>query len=171
MEKERLTNSNIPLLECLNLKKNNWILRFGIKEDKEYGGFICNIVYFEQETPTFDKIKSAIINYYNELCDKEITEGFRFENNLVWLNMENQQNYKAAFDLAMMAKGQNGTLPLTFKFGTETESVYRTFKDLEDLQNFYISAVRYIQETLAKYWKIKDSIDWNTYKKLLNTEK
>lgn len=152
----------ISYIQCINPFLNKWVIQFDYNEEKQE--FQEEIVF---NKPSFQEVKEIITKYYNSLCDEAILSGFRFEGNVVWLNMENQQNYKAAFDLAIMTKGQGGTLPVTFKFGTETEPVYRKFETLEDLQNFYISAVKYIQETLAKYWKIKDSIDWSVYENLL----
>ena len=54
-------------------------------------------------------------------------------------------------------------LPSTFKFGTTDEPIYYTFETIEDLQDFYTSAVKYINDTLAEGWKQKDSIDWKAY--------
>ena len=79
----------------------------------------------------------------------------------IWLSSENQFNYKAAFDLAVQTQGMN--LPSTFKFGTTDEPIYYTFETIEDLQDFYTSAVKYINDTLAEGWKQKDSIDWKAY--------
>ena len=48
----------------------------------------------------------------------------------VWLTMEDQFNYKAAYDIAVQS---NGKLLPTFKFGTTENPIYHKFEDLEDL--------------------------------------
>jgi len=84
----------------------------------------------------------------------------------VWLSTENQFNYKAAYDLAVMSQGQS--LPVTFKFGATESPVYYTFETLDDISDFYISAMAYINTTLAEGWKLKDGIDWSVYEEALN---
>ena len=79
----------------------------------------------------------------------------------VWLSSENQFNYKAAYDLAVQTAG--ATLPVVFKFGTDTEPVYREFATLEDLTDFYTKAMQHIQNTLADGWKKKDVFDLSLY--------
>ena len=80
----------------------------------------------------------------------------------MWLSQENQYNYKAAYDLAVQTDGK--TLPVTFKFGTDDEPVYRTFDTLDDLADFYTKAVKYIQNVLTDGWRKKDAIDLGKYK-------
>ena len=90
--------------------------------------------------------------------------GFVWRDIPVWLSIENQFNYKAAYDLAVQTNGQ--LLP-TFKFGTTESPVYHKFESLEDLRDFYISAISYVTDTLATGWKTKDKIDWTVYEDLL----
>lgn len=78
------------------------------------------------------------------------------------LSGENQFNYKSAYDLAVQTGG--GTLPVTFKFGTDMEPVYRTFETLEELTDFYTKAMRHIQNALADGWEKKDAFDINLYR-------
>ena len=80
----------------------------------------------------------------------------------LWLSSENQFNYKAAYDLAVQTGG--ATLPVTFKFGTDEESRYRTFENLEELTDFYTKAMRHIQDTLAEGWRKKDAFDPEDYR-------
>ena len=83
----------------------------------------------------------------------------------VWLSSENQFNYKAAYDLAVMSQGNS--LPSTFKFGTTENPVYYTFSTLDDISDFYLSAMAYINRCLTEGWKQKDSIDWSVYEEAL----
>ena len=80
----------------------------------------------------------------------------------VWLSSENQFNYKAAYDLAIQTNGKS--LPVVFKFGTEDEPVYKQFNTLNELTNFYSQTMTYVQNTLAKGWQVKDSIDFSKYR-------
>ena len=55
------------------------------------------------------------------------------------------------------------TLPVKFKFGTTENPVYYTFETVEDLSDFYMSAMNFINTQLNEGWIKKDSIDWNQY--------
>ena len=101
----------------------------------------------------------------NQPLDQKILSGFVWKDMPVWLSSENQFNYKAAYDLAVMSQGQS--LPVVFKFGTTENPVYYSFGSLEDISDFYISAMAYINRTLEEGWKKKDSIDWSVYEKAL----
>ena len=68
---------------------------------------------------------------------------------------------RQAYDLAVQTAG--ATLPVVFKFGTDTEPVYREFATLEDLTDFYTKAMQHIQNTLADGWKKKDVFDLSLY--------
>lgn len=122
-----------------------------------------NIHLTVRHLPTLQELKYLILTEINKQIDRKILEGFVWQEMPIWLSSENQFNYKAAFDLAIQTQGMN--LPTTFKFGTTDEPIYYTFESVEDLQDFYTSAVKYINDTLAEGWKQKDSIDWEEYDK------
>lgn len=107
------------------------------------------------------QVKSFILNYYNNQIDNKILKDFKWNGHSVWLSTENQFNYKAAYDLAIQTQGKS--LPVTFKFGTTLNPSYYTFETLDDLQDFYIKAISFINDTLREGWKIKDSINWKDY--------
>lgn len=141
-----------------------WYEIYIYKKQKSYIDFQC--------------IKDAILGDINGQIDEEILTGFTWDvpslnggegldSVSVWLSSENQFNYKAAFDLASQTGGQN--LPITFKFGSPDEPVYHTFTEFSELQNFYVSAVTFINQTLAAGWQRKDSIDWTPYEELFPT--
>ena len=70
-----------------------------------------------------------------------------------------------------MAVQTNGaSLPVTFKFGTTENPIYYQFDTLEELSDFYSSAISYINNILAEGWEKKDAIDWNEYEVLLNNK-
>lgn len=98
----------------------------------------------------------------NEDIDMKILSGFEWNGMAVWLSSENQFNYKAAYDLAVQTGGAN--LPVMFKFGTTENPVYHTFESVDELTQFYVSAMSYINMTLNEGWRMKDSINWDAYK-------
>ena len=80
----------------------------------------------------------------------------------IWLSSENQFNYKAAYDLAVQTAG--ATLPVKFKFGTDDVPCYHTFQTVEELTDFYIQSIRYIQEKLDECWTQKDAFSLDSYR-------
>lgn len=112
--------------------------------------------------PTLDTIKNIILTWHNNQIDKKILSGFVWKDMQVWLSSENQFNYKASYDLAIQTNGAN--LPIKFKFGTTEEPIYYTFESVDDLAEFYISAMNFINTTLNEGWAKKDAINWEDYK-------
>jgi hypothetical protein len=152
-------NKNVPLIECINKKYNKYKVRFDIAvEDDDMISFYE--VMFDHK-PTINDIKSAIISHYNKIIDDNIVNGFVWKDMLIQLTLENQFNYKAAYDLAVQTNG--ATLPVTFKFGDSINPIYYTFKDLNDINDLYISSINHIQKCLSEGWNVKDNIDWSLY--------
>lgn len=153
-------SAGVHLLECVNPVKNKWRVRWDVQEK---GSGVSS--YMETEfnhRPTAEEIRSVVISWYNTQTDTAILSGFTYGDVPVWLSQENQFNYKSAYDLAVQTGG--GTLPVTFKFGTDTEPVYHTFKTLEELTDFYTKAMNHIQTALAEGWKKKDAFDLEEYR-------
>lgn len=144
--------NNLYLI-CWDLKQ------YKSKDEGEVGTWMEEVVRFK---PSLEYIKNLILGWHNKQIDKKILSDFKWNDMPIWLSSENQFNYKAAYDLAVQTGGAN--LPVTFKFGTTDEPVYHTFTTLEDLNGFYLSAMKYITDTLAEGWREKDAIDWEQYK-------
>lgn len=111
--------------------------------------------------PSLEQIKTFILNAINERTDEKILSGFVWNDNQVWLSSENQFNYKAAYDLAVQTNGAN--LPTVFKFGDNDNPTYYKFETIEELQDFYTKAMKFINEQLAIGWVKKDNINWEEY--------
>jgi hypothetical protein len=109
-----------------------------------------------------DEIKTFITEFYNKKIDEKILMGMVWKGMKIWLSSENQFNYKAAYDLAVQTNGKN--LPVMFKFGETNEPIYYTFQTIEELSDFYMSSMQFIQMTLEEGWRLKDSINWEEYK-------
>lgn len=153
-------NAGVRLLECTSPVKDKWRVRWDVQESED-----GTTTYMEEEfnhKPTDEEIRSTVISWYNGQTDEAILSGFSYEDTPVWLSSENQFNYKSAYDLAVQTSGS--TLPVTFKFGTDTEPVYHTFDTLEELTDFYTAAMKHIQSTLADGWQKKDAFDLDLYR-------
>lgn len=152
-------NISTKHIQCIDSRKNIWKLRW----DFQKNGNECT---FEEITlnhkPSLGEIQDLIYDWYNKQTDKAILEGFTWKDMPVWLSSENQFNYKAAFDLAIQTNG--ASLPVKFKFGTTKNPIYYSFTKLEDLTDFYMQAMAYINNTLDQGWQKKDNINWDKYK-------
>lgn len=154
-------SAGVRLLECTNPARGKWRVRWDVQQ-KDDG----SADYMEHEfdhLPELEEVKSLIIAWYNAKVDEAILSGFTYEDMAVWLSSENQFNYKSAYDLAIQTAG--ATLPVTFKFGTDEQPQYRKFETLDELTDFYVKAMTYIQSSLPNGWKEKDAIGWSAYKK------
>lgn len=152
-------DAGVRLLECINTVKGKWRVRWDVQKCED-----GSADYMEEEfdhRPLTDEVKSLVIAWYNAKVDNAILSGFSWQGMPVWLSKENQYNYKVAYDLAVQTAG--ATLPVTFKFGTDGQPQYRKFETLDELTDFYVKAMTYIQSTLAQGWKEKDAIDWSDY--------
>ena len=151
--------SSVHYLECTNPRKDIWKVRWDFT-DCEDG----NAEYYEKEfigKPSLDDIKQVIVASYNDEANEKILSGFYWRDRQVWLTSENQFNYKACYDAAVMSSG--ATLPITFKFGSDEEPIYFTFNDLATITDFYQKTLTYLQTTLAEAWAKKDNIDLTKY--------
>ena len=151
-------NPEIKLIECTNPIQNKWRIRWDVLCSAD------NTSYMEAEfnhQPSIDEIKKLVITWYNDEINKSILSGFVYEDSQVWLSSENQFNYKAAYDLAVQTGGQN--LPVLFKFATDDEPVYKEFRTIDNLTDFYLKTMNYIQGTLAEGWRRKDQFDRSLY--------
>lgn len=159
-------SSGVELIECLNPRRNKYVIRWDIhpKIDEDGNEIEGNVEFMEQEfnhKPTLSEVKELITSWYNSIIDEKILSGFKFKDIPVWLSSENQFNYKAAYDIAVQKNGAN--LPIKFKLGTDEEPVYVTFNSVEELEEFYIQSVYYIQNTLNEGWEMKNNINWEAY--------
>lgn len=153
-----------PLIEYVDGK---YLVRWNGQQDQKAKGVMSFDEISFPYKPSLDVIKDIILDIENAAIDKKILSGFVWNDMTVWLSSENQFNYKAAYDLATQTNGAN--LPLTFKFGDTENPKYHEFKTLDDLSDFYIKAMSYINTTLSEGWKKKDSIDWDLYQKALDS--
>ena len=169
----RITNLKSKYVPLSKMASGRWKLHFGFtpyyEVDEEGNKTETNLGTWTEMwlsgKPSIEQVKGIILDTMNKEIDQKILSGFVWKDIPVWLSTENQFNYKAAYDLAVMSQGQS--LPVTFKFGTTESPVYYTFESLEDISDFYLSAMTYINKTLEDGWKLKDGIDWSVYEEAL----
>jgi len=156
----RITGSpDAPRLECTNPKRQLWRIRWDYQTDND--GQCSYMEHQFTHKPTLQEVTDIIYQWVNETVDARILSGFEWEGATVWLSIENQFNYKSSFDLAVQTQG--GSLPVTFKFGTIQQPVYRSFFSIEDLSAFYMQMTSYIHEQISWGWGKKDMLDLSPY--------
>jgi hypothetical protein len=161
-------DATLKVVECINPKYNKYRVRYDFQPYYNDEGEEQGVSFLEAEVlhkPTIEEVKDIILGWENEMIDARILSGFTWNDIPVWLSTENQFNYKAAYDLAVQTGGMN--LPIVFKFGISENPVYHTFTTVGELSGFYLSAMTYINDTLATGWTKKDAIDWTPYAEAL----
>lgn len=151
-------NPDVALIECVNPVRGKWRVRWDVAVDAD-----GNASYMEEEfnhCPTEDEIKTLICGWISDNTREKIISGFRYEDVPVWLSEQNQANYERAYLQATLCKG---SLPVTFKFGTDDEPVYKTFETTAELENFYRAFSDYIQRTQVEGWNARDMVDLELY--------
>lgn len=128
------------------------------------------VVFYKKQggKPSIETVKKAVIADINKKTDEKIISGFVWNGINVWLSEENQRNFSEAQRIA--ATMPEAILPVTFKLGEEADGtpVYHTFETAEELTEFYLQAVAYINAALAAGWAEKDGMDWAAYEEELN---
>ena len=141
--------------------RRRWEVFYGFGEDE--GGKYCYRQTFDHR-PAVNELHQLIIDTINADTDEKILKGFVWQGIRVWLSQENQNNFKAAYDLAVQSEG--ATLPVKFKLGEDASgaAIYHTFEGMADFTNFYTHAVSYINQCLNDGWQEKDNLDMEPYR-------
>ena len=111
--------------------------------------------------PTKKQLAEVLVTHINAQTDAKILTGFVWQGNHVYLSMENQFNFKTAYDVAVLMQG--ATLPVKFKLGEDADGnpVYHTFEDMVEFTDFYTKAVAFVNLTLNEGWQLKDdAVAW-----------
>lgn len=163
--------SGVKLIECVNPVKGKWRIRWDVQPNE--GGAAT---YMEAEfsyRPTAEEIKKTITGWYDRQTDAAILSGYEWtvrhgpyegQTVKVWLSQENQNNYKAKHDAALMYP-QLVTFPMTYKISEDDNSnaIYETFQNIDELAEFYLGGIAYIEQTVAIGWQKKDAVDLKLY--------
>lgn len=98
--------------------RKRWEVFYGFGMD---GGTGYNYRQTLDYKPTVSEVKQLIIDTINANTDEKILNGFVWKGIHVYLSSENQNNFKAAFDLNMQMGG--AMLPIKFKLGEDAEGM------------------------------------------------
>lgn len=132
---------------------NRAVLIYGYGEENDMG---YDYRHDFGHIPTEAEVLDVITTHINKLTDMKILSGYVWNGMNVWLSSENQFNFKAAFDVAVLTNG--AILPVRFKLGeTDNEPNYYVFENMEDFTDFYTKAIAFIQQCLNEGWTEKDS--------------
>lgn len=149
------------------------VIMYGLTESEGKAEWYQIEFYKKQVAkPTLQQVKDAIIADIDSRTDERILNGFPWqilhgeqqgETVNVWLSAENQRNFSEAQRVAVMTDGHN--LPLTVKVSElpDKTPVYDSFETVEELTEFYLSGVAFIDQCLKDGWQEKDSMDWTPY--------
>lgn len=140
--------NTIPVLECIDSKRNVWRLRWNIQD----GGF--EEIQLNHK-PNINEIKNIIIDWYNQETSNKIIYGFKWRGMCVHLSKENQLNYMMFCDTDLF--------PINLKFGSYENPIYYTIETKKDLAEFKQAISKHIKECLQIGWSKKDNIDWTAY--------
>lgn len=128
--------------------------------------------------PTLEQIKEAIDADIDSQTDEKILNGYQWtilhgedQGNVVkvWLSKENQNNFKAKHDVAKEYPNLV-TWPMKYKVSEDAETkrpIYEYFDNMEELVQFYIGGLNYIETTYNAGWDRKDGIDMEAYEEAL----
>ena len=111
--------------------------------------------------PSVQKIQDVIFEMINDNVQTCIATGLEWNGYSIYLSLENQMNYKNAFDLAIATNGDS--LPVTFKFTKNGKTEYYTFDTVEELKSFYMAVNNHINKCLENGWKEKDKFNPTDY--------
>lgn len=133
-------------------------------EDTDY----CNVlVEYYRGQRTEAAMRKLVADWYDPEIKNKIINGFvwiSFNQEVipVYLSVENQINFKSAYDLAVQKQG--ATLPVRLKMGENNGvPIYHTFSTMEEADDFYTKVVNHIEQTRAEGWAKKDNFDWSLY--------
>ena len=170
--------TGLKVAECIDQRFGTWRVRTDFQPDMEEDGKTQRgVTFIEAEypyKPTLQEVKAFVLGVIDAETDVKIQSGLIWhckatdDDIPVWLSKENQLNFKAAYDLAVQKQG--ATLPVTFKMGEREDGtpVYHTFGTMEDAEDFYTTAVAYVQKCLVEGWRKKDGFDFTPYEEELN---
>ena len=148
---------DVELIECLNPMKGIWRARFDVTETED--GATWTEHDFDHR-PTAEELRTLFYGWVDETVRQRIESGMTYDGSTVWLSQENQMNYMAA-TLANM--NITGLLSVKVRLGTPEAPVYKTFRSLLSLLDFYRQVQQHIQSCLAEGWAKKDAFDVEPY--------
>lgn len=158
------------------------IVSYGFKAIDEENATWNEIYFYKKQISQlpFAAIKSAIIADIDADTDAKILNGYEWtilhgddegKTVKVWLSKENQNNFKAKHDAAKEYPDLV-TFPMKYKVSEDEEgkALYEIFQSFEELVQFYLGGLAYIESCYQDGWAYKDSVDFSIYQNPENTE-
>lgn len=101
---------------------------------------------YSQYMLSIEKLIENSNEYYNKICDEKILNDFVWKDNEFYLSLENQFNFKNLYDLRKLKE-----YPITIK----SKKGFVLLENQQQLQDFYLSGVKFIEDCLMKCWENK----------------
>lgn len=153
---KKVENKKMGGLLLADPYKDIWVCEISCSNNDTH--YLFNKEY--KGKPTLETVSNDVLKELNNECEKEIREGFKYNEYSVWLSLENQQNYKMLFDYLMKGGTEQTKVKL---YDTNGNGVYKEFEDIDEYKPFYFLIIEHINKILYKYWTIKDNIEWSEY--------
>ena len=148
---------DVAQIECLNPMKGKWRARFDITETEDGATWVEHDF---DHRPTAEELRTLFCAWVDENVRRQIESGMTYEGSTVWLSQENQMNYMAA---CLANVKITGVINVTVRLGTTETPVYKTFRSLLSLLDFYRQVQQHIQNCLATGWAKKDGFNPEPY--------
>lgn len=164
------------LLYCIDPLRDHWLMAYDLKEAPQPEGiekdapksYSYRSHLFDHQ-PSHQEVCDLLYGAINDACDQAILQGGSYttleerpHSCRLWLNQQNQFNWKAIYDMAKHSGGAN--LPAIIKLGiTDEDAYYYTITTMRQLEHFILSVFKYIETTLASCWSAKQSLDLTPY--------
>lgn len=124
----------------------------------------------ETPEPDIEQLREVIENHINAKVDANILCGYEWtvlhgddagKTVKVWLSKENQDNFKAKHDAALVYPDRV-RFPMTYKISeVNHKAVYEVFDSIQELAAFYLGGLAYIEACYNAGWAEKDAIDYD----------
>ena len=138
IEKEKNENG-----EEIEVKKTKNVIQYtNVEKDILEAGYS---VYVTPKLSVETLVKRSV-ETINRETDERILNDFRWRDYEFYLSLENQFNFKNLYDLREVKE-----YPITIK----TKTGFTTLNDVHDVEEFYLSGVKFVEECLKEGWERK----------------
>lgn len=159
------------------------IICYGFEAIDEENATWFEIYFYKKQVSQMSlaEVKKAIIHDIDERTDEKILNGYQWtilhgsdegKQVKVWLSAEYQANFKAKHDAAV-AYPDHVSWPMKYKVSEDEETgapVYENFQSLQELVQFYLGGIAYIEQCYNEGWAEKDNIDFGPYEQALASD-
>lgn len=154
----------IALIECTDTRLQKYRVRTDIQpsydEDSEEQRGVSFIEHEFPYRPTVQEVREFVFAVINDQTRQKIISGFTWQEQPVWLSVENQLNFA------------QGVAPVTFKIGELSDGtpLYHEFATAKELTAFWKECAQWRQQCLDEGNRRKESFDFTPYEEELKIE-